>query len=230
MIILSLVLNKIINNRINETDNGANRLDNELIYNQQQQQHNMNNDHDAQALLEQTELINQFHHNNIPLSNSPVSTPKTKNNVNNNNRNYVQSKRKNSIQINQTKNGNNTSENNQLPPSSIVPTLTNVDEIFHLLSQKIAKYCQILADLTNCEVFYKAQLPIVNQPGTNDISSSKSSKKIRHQNNENKHSSNSNQSSMKRNQNGSRKRSLYWGTHQMLFQYSHNQGDASFYN
>ena len=43
----------------------------------------------------------------------------------------------------------------QTSPSPIVPTLTNVDEIFHLLSQKIAKYCQILADLTNCEVFYK---------------------------------------------------------------------------
>lgn len=61
------------------------------------------------------------------------------------------------------KSGNNSSSN-QLPPSSIVPTLTNVDEIFHLLSQKIAKYCQILADLTNCEVFYKVTILPPHQP------------------------------------------------------------------
>ena len=37
-------------------------------------------------------------------------------------------------------------------------TTTNADEIFQILSQKIAKYCQILSDLTNCEVFFKSNL------------------------------------------------------------------------
>ena len=37
-------------------------------------------------------------------------------------------------------------------------TPTNADEIFQILSQKIAKYCQILSDLTNCEVFFKSNL------------------------------------------------------------------------
>ena len=37
-------------------------------------------------------------------------------------------------------------------------TPSNADEIFQILSQKIAKYCQILSDLTNCEVFFKSSL------------------------------------------------------------------------
>ena len=73
-------------------------------------------------------------------------------------------KRKNTIHS-KAVGDNNTNNNNNavgqvIPSSSIVPTLTNVDEIFHLLSQKIAKYCQILADLTNCEVFYKVSICI----------------------------------------------------------------------
>ena len=48
----------------------------------------------------------------------------------------------------------------------------------------------------------KAQLPIVS----------------------NKNSSGKSSQGSRRNQSLSRKRSLYWGTHQMLFQYSHNQG------
>ena len=88
----------------------------------------------------------------------------------------------------------------QLTSSSpVVPAITNVDEIFQLLSHKIAKYCQILSDLTNCEVFYKAQLPLNNEAQTANT-----------------------KSASKRNLN--KKKSLYWGTHQMLFQYSHNQG------
>lgn len=35
---------------------------------------------------------------------------------------------------------------------------SNADEIYQLLSQRIAKYCQVLADLTNCEVFFKSTL------------------------------------------------------------------------
>jgi hypothetical protein len=35
---------------------------------------------------------------------------------------------------------------------------SNTDEIFQILSQKIAKYCQVLSDLTNCEVFFKSNL------------------------------------------------------------------------
>jgi hypothetical protein len=86
--------------------------------------------------------------------------------------------------------------------ASVVPTLNNVDEIFQLLSHKIAKYCQVLADLTNCEAFFKAQLPL-SSTTTNMIN-----------NNHNK----------KQNIACLNKRSLYWGTHKMLFQHSHNQG------
>lgn len=35
---------------------------------------------------------------------------------------------------------------------------TNTEEIFQLLSQKIAKYCQILSDLTSSDVFFKSSL------------------------------------------------------------------------
>jgi hypothetical protein len=42
--------------------------------------------------------------------------------------------------------------------NSIKTTHTNADEIFQILSQKISKYCQILSDLTNCEVFFKSNL------------------------------------------------------------------------
>ena len=84
----------------------------------------------------------------------------------------------------------------------VVPTPSNVDDIFQLLSQKIAKYCQILSDLTNCEVFYKAQLPITNQ---NDAT--KPTRYLRKNERLNK-----------------QHRSLYWGTHQMIFEYSHNNG------
>ncbi len=94
--------------------------------------------------------------------------------------------------------------------------MTNVDEIFHLLSQKIAKYCQVLADLTNCEVFYKAQLQQAASEG--QVLANKSSKKSRY------NSASNNYHSRSHRNNQIKKRSLYWGTHQMLFQYSHNQG------
>lgn len=83
--------------------------------------------------------------------------------------------------------------------SPIVPTMNNVDEIFQLFSQKIAKYCQVLSDLTNCEVFYKAQLPANSKPSNGAIKST-SKKKTR------------------------QSKTLYWGTHKMLFEYSHNDG------
>ena len=94
------------------------------------------------------------------------------------------------------------SSSSNYQPASIVPTLSNVDEIFQLLSHKIAKYCQVLADLTNCEAFFKAQLPLSST--TTNILNSNNNKK----------------------QNIARlnKRSVYWGTHKMLFQHSHNQG------
>jgi hypothetical protein len=93
-----------------------------------------------------------------------------------------------------------------------VPTLTNVDEIFYLLSQKIAKYCQILSDLTNCEVFYKAYLPLTSNRFNLDNNSNN--------NKNNNTKSKQNVSSKIR----SHQRSLYWGTHQMLFRFSHEQG------
>lgn len=104
--------------------------------------------------------------------------------------------------VQQTKNKKQTINTVAVDPSiaiegSVVPTLSNVDEIFQLLSHKIAKYCQILADLTNCEVFYKAQLPS-NESIPASTKKSKSS--------------------------NDRIKSLYWGTHKMLFQFSHNQG------
>ena len=88
--------------------------------------------------------------------------------------------------------------------SLIVPDLKNVEEIFQLLSQKIAKYCQVLADLTNCEVFYKAQLPDVPKPP--EPNKRKKSTYV------------------KRNKRLNDGRTLYWGTYRMLFEYSHNQG------
>ena len=94
---------------------------------------------------------------------------------------------------------------------SAVPALSNVDDIFEVLSTKIAKYCQVLADLTNCEVFFKAQLP---QNLTNFAAHSLSSFNC-------DQSSDKDESKKKINLN---KRSVYWGTHHMLFQHSHNQG------
>jgi hypothetical protein len=93
-----------------------------------------------------------------------------------------------------------------VPMSNIVPTMSNVEDIFQLLSQKIAKYCQILTDLTNCEVFYKAQLH-VNDPKAAAAPPPKSNSKYKPKNVVNKNV-----------------RSLYWGTHQMLFQHSHGDG------
>lgn len=45
----------------------------------------------------------------------------------------------------------------QVPPK-LTHTSANTEEIYQLLSQKIAKYCQVLSDLTNCEVFFKSTL------------------------------------------------------------------------
>lgn len=98
---------------------------------------------------------------------------------------------------------------------STVPALTNVDEIFYVLSQKIAKYCQILSDLTNCEVFYKAHLPITS----NSVHSSSSPASDNSTNNKSKKSKQT-----PSNKNRSQQRSLYWGTHQMLFHFSHEKG------
>ncbi len=130
-------------------------------------------------------------------------------------RSYAPPKRKNTVQHNSQLRGSN-GASVAATPSSVVPTLTNVNEIFHLLSQKIAKYCQILADLTNCEVFYKAQL----QQGASEGQTphGRGSKKSRYNNPNNSCNSRHHRS------NQTKKRSLYWGTHQMLFQYSHNQG------
>lgn len=86
----------------------------------------------------------------------------------------------------------NISSKNEI--SSIVPNLSNVDEIFQFLSQKIAKYCQILADLTNSEVFFKTQLL-----------------------------SNYDMIPYEKKSNG-KSNSLYWGTTNMLFKYSHGKG------
>lgn len=138
---------------MNEADTSNDHLDNSIssLYPNNLSQND-------QLSLDQTELINQFHtntqtmtinSNEHTLGSIPTVTNLSNSNCNNTNRNYIQSstpKRKSSMQQR---------GNSQIAPSSIVPTLTNVDEIFHLLSQKIAKYCQILADLTNCEVFYK---------------------------------------------------------------------------
>ncbi len=101
--------------------------------------------------------------------------------------------------------------------SAVVPNLTNVDEIFYLLSQKIAKYCQILSDLTNCEVFYKAYLPLNN---TNKNELNTKSKKL----NNNNYNNSKNNPSSSTISTTKQLRSLYWGTHQMLFQFSHDQG------
>jgi hypothetical protein len=50
--------------------------------------------------------------------------------------------------------------------TNTVPTINNVNQIFQLISLKIAKYCQALTDLTNCEVFYKAELPLETTKST----------------------------------------------------------------
>lgn len=87
--------------------------------------------------------------------------------------------------------------------SLVVPSVSNVEEIFQFLSQKIAKYCQVLADLTNCEVFYKAQLPHNMNIITSEHNFSNDRKS---------------QETIIKNS------SVYWGTHQMLFEYSHGKG------
>jgi hypothetical protein len=103
--------------------------------------------------------------------------------------------------------------------SSIVPTMTNVEDVFLLLSQKIAKYCQILTDLTNCEVFYKAQLPISEQksPATTTTA-------VGQQLTEQTEAKRSSSAYKPKNVVNKNIRSLYWGTHKMLFQHSHGDG------
>ena len=94
--------------------------------------------------------------------------------------------------------------------TSVVPAISNAEEIFQLLSQKIAKYCQILTDLTNCEVFYKAQLPLVPEAqnsASKNLTPKTSASKYKPKNVVNKNI-----------------RSLYWGTHKMLFEHSHGHG------
>lgn len=128
------------------------------------------------SLLDQSDLMNQFHSatTTVPLDsndhgtlsdNSNTHSPSNSSAISTNVRSTgfsssSGSKRKNSTLANKA-NINGNGNHQVIPSSSIVPTLTNVDEIFHLLSQKIAKYCQILADLTNCEVFYKVLNPLI---------------------------------------------------------------------
>ena len=92
--------------------------------------------------------------------------------------------------------------------SVVVPTLPNVEEIFKILSQKIAKYCQVLSDLTNCEVFYKAQLPL-NNPTPTELQLLNSKKKYNYK---------------PKNTRNKNVRSLYWGTNKMLHQFTHEEG------
>ena len=123
-----------------------------------------------ESLLNQSELMNQFHtSSSVSLNNQSSGLSESSSHSHGQNSNALRAfsssmKRKNTIHS-KAVGDNNTNNNNNavgqvIPSSSIVPTLTNVDEIFHLLSQKIAKYCQILADLTNCEVFYKVSICI----------------------------------------------------------------------
>ena len=107
------------------------------------------------------------------------------------------------------------SEIRQENSSVIVPTISKVDDIFEILTNKIAKYCQVLSDLTNCEVFFKAQLPQQLSKATSSVL----------------HSYNFDQSNSKKQKNVEEndqlniiKRSVYWGTHRMLFHHSHSQG------
>ncbi len=107
------------------------------------------------------------------------------------------------------------SEIRQENTSVIVPTISKVDEIFEILTNKIAKYCQVLSDLTNCEVFFKAQLPQQLSKATSSVL----------------HSYNFDQFNLKKQKNVEEndqlniiKRSVYWGTHRMLFHHSHSQG------
>jgi hypothetical protein len=93
----------------------------------------------------------------------------------------------------------------------IVPTLNHVDDIFEILSNKIAKYCQVLADLTNCEVFFKAQLPqLLSRTNTNVLTSHLDLQTQKY--------------NAENGQLNSIKRSVYWGTNKMLFAHSHSQG------
>ncbi len=100
------------------------------------------------------------------------------------------------------------------PNNLIVPTLNNVDDIFEILSNKIAKYCQVLADLTNCEVFFKAQLPQPLNKTTTNVLTSYNHSDLQNQ----KYNSENN------GQLNLIKRSVYWGTNKMLFAHSHSQG------
>jgi hypothetical protein len=101
-----------------------------------------------------------------------------------------------------------------IPMSNIVPTMSNVEDIFQLLSQKIAKYCQILTDLTNCEVFYKAQLHISDAKTAVGAAAAAATPPPKTNNSKYK----------PKNVVNKNVRSLYWGTHKMLFQHSHGHG------
>jgi hypothetical protein len=101
-------------------------------------------------------------------------------------------------------NSNNNATNSM---NTIVPAISNGEEVFQLLSHKIAKYCQILSDLTNCEVFYKAQLPLNSSNNNNNAGNKTSYSKYKPKKIVNKNI-----------------KSLYWGTHKMLFEFSHGNG------
>lgn len=167
--------------RMNETDNNntdsitSDHLNSPLPMYTNTQQTPIQDETQHDSLLDQSELMNQFHPNNTtaPLNNnhstlsenSNTHSPNSSGAGTNRSNGFSHSsssgsgKRKNSTLSNKASIAGGTGHQ-VIPSSSIVPTLTNVDEIFHLLSQKIAKYCQILADLTNCEVFYKVLNPL----------------------------------------------------------------------
>lgn len=107
------------------------------------------------------------------------------------------------------------------PPESTVPKLANDEQIFELLCKKIAKYCQLLAKLTSCEVFYKAELTrnssnpsrcskqhlIDDDQRTGDSTSRTRPKRYQPKNIRNPNV-----------------RSLYWGTNRLLYEFSHERG------
>lgn len=111
------------------------------------------------------------------------------------------------------------------PPESTVPKLANDEQIFELLCKKIAKYCQLLAKLTSCEVFYKAELARNTKSKQRRIFEEDNEGETRSALTDEETTSRTRPKRYKpKNVRNPNVRSLYWGTNRLLYEFTHERG------
>lgn len=114
------------------------------------------------------------------------------------------------------------------PTMTTVPKLANDEQIFEHLCKKIAKYCQLLSKLTNCDAFFKAELALESV----DLETASHGKQRRGaEAHSTTTSSRGLEASRTRPMPRCKKmrpyvnmRSLYWGTNRLLHDYTHEPG------